>query len=109
MTKYQYLSHEQIRFASMTPKQLLTRLNRITKSEKLVAYIEMAQQLGFTRLVEAAATKKKMMETSSKKVEDKVFSYLFKEESTNKNCTKIINKKSKMITEEIIYRRSIDF
>lgn len=60
MTAQQYskgLSHERMRFASMDGRQLYTRLNRITKIDKLELFILLAREYHYDRLVHLASQK----------------------------------------------------
>lgn len=44
------IEHERMRFSTMSQSQLVTRLNRITKSDKLLRFANMAEEQGMTRL-----------------------------------------------------------
>lgn len=60
MTASQYskgMTHERMRFASMDGRQLYTRLNRITKTDKLELFIRMAREYQYDRLVSLATQK----------------------------------------------------
>jgi hypothetical protein len=64
MTASQYskgMTHERVRFSSMNGRQLLTRLNRITKTDKLELFIRMAREYQYDRLVSIATQKLEMM------------------------------------------------
>lgn len=60
MTAQQYskgMAHERMRFASMNGSQLITRLNRITKIDKLELFILLAREYQYDRLVNLATNK----------------------------------------------------
>jgi len=48
------LEHEHMRFKTMTQTQLLTRLGKITKPEKLVSFIIIAKEYHYDILVKMA-------------------------------------------------------
>ena len=50
-----YLAHEEMRWATMTEAQLLTRLRRITKPQKLEAFMELARWNRKESLLRAAS------------------------------------------------------
>lgn len=90
------IEHELLRFRSMTPKQLLTRLYKITHVDKLDAYIEVANRLGYFQLAEAAIIKRNGMRSGVSNV--RVIS-----------ATRNIVKHEKKIVQEIEYKRALDF
>jgi len=60
MTAQQYskgMNHERLRFSSMNGRQLLTRLGKITKTDKLELFIVLAREYHYDRLVHLASQK----------------------------------------------------
>jgi hypothetical protein len=51
------IAHERERFESMTVRQLNTRLNRITKTDKLLDFAKMAREFGYSSLERKAIRK----------------------------------------------------
>lgn len=62
------IEHERMRFKSMTQEQLLTRLGRITKIEKLENFISVARLYKYNFLVERAKEKLAQLENPGQKV-----------------------------------------
>lgn len=58
------IEHEKMRFKTMTPTQLVTRLNRITQIEKLQCYISVAKELGYPKLAGLAKEKLSLMQNT---------------------------------------------
>ena len=56
------MKHEAKRFASMTHKQLTTRLYKLTNMEKLDAFVDFAEMFGYNDLYELAIEKIAFME-----------------------------------------------
>lgn len=56
------MKHEAKRFASMTHKQLTTRLYKLTNVEKLDAFVDFAEMFGYNDLYELAIEKIAFME-----------------------------------------------
>ena len=56
------IKHEAKRFASMTHKQLTTRLYKLTNAEKLNAFVDFAEMFGYNDLYELAIEKIAFME-----------------------------------------------
>ena len=52
-----FWANEKMRWSYVTNRQLLTRLNRITKEGKLECFIAMARRMGNYKLEEAALTR----------------------------------------------------
>ena len=112
------IEHELFRFRSMTPKQLLTRLYKITHVDKLDAYIEVANRLGYFQLAEAAIIKRNGMRTGvsydtnpypvNSRINTKTISVT---NTITRSVTQneIIKKKEVKITQEIEYKRALDF
>ncbi len=60
MTAQQYskgMNHERLRFSSMNGRQLLTRLGKITKTDKLELFIVLAREYHYDYLVRFATQK----------------------------------------------------
>jgi len=60
MTAQQYskgMNHERLRFSSMNGRQLLTRLGKITKTDKLELFIVLAREYHYDHLVRLATQK----------------------------------------------------
>ena len=51
------MKHEAKRFASMTHKQLTTRLFKLTNMEKLNAFVDFAEMFGYNDLADLAIEK----------------------------------------------------
>jgi len=51
------MKHEAKRFASMTHKQLTTRLYKLTNMEKLDAFVDFAELFGYNDLADLAREK----------------------------------------------------
>lgn len=98
------LSHERMRFSTMTPKQLLTRLYRITKPEKLEGFIRTARSFGYNTLAEVAIAKRNGIQVVTNVVKDSLALSI-----QNDIQNKMIESKETVITQEIIYKRSIEF
>lgn len=56
------MKHEAKRFASMTHKQLITRLYKLTNAEKLDAFVDFAIMFGYDDLADLATEKIAFME-----------------------------------------------
>lgn len=97
------MDHEMMRFSTMTPRQLLTRLYRITKPEKLQAYITTAERLGYNSLAQAAIEKRDGIRKETP------INAVFVSPILIDKQNKTIEKKAIEITRDIVYTRSLDF
>lgn len=97
------MNHETMRFNSMTPSQLMTRLYRITKPEKLEAYILTARRLGYNFLADAAIQKRDGIKKETPVNAAFVSPVVVIEQN------KRIEQKEKIIVQEIEHKRALDF
>lgn len=97
------MDHEMMRFNSMTTRQLLTRLYRITKPEKLDAYIRTARKLGYDFLAEAAIQKRDGIRNETP------VNAVFVSPVVVIEQNKRIEKNEKIIVQEIEHKRLLDF
>ena len=98
MKRNQVLDHEKMRFSTMTPQQLLTRLYRITKPDKLNGYIDTALALGYNSLAKAAIDKRNGMKVTPT---NPVINLVME--------NKLIEKNEAVIIKDVVFRRSLDF
>lgn len=102
------LEHEMMRFKSMSPSQLLTRLYRITKTDKLDAYILTARKLGYYYLAEVATQKRdEIMFNGSSEKNIVVSNQATQKQNVAQNIA--IEKKATIIVQEIEHKRALDF
>ncbi len=96
------LEHERMRFKSMTQEQLLTRLGRITKIEKLENFTSVARIYKYDFLVRKAQEKLTQFKTPGSKI-------ILTKKTIPLEKIQAPTKSKEKVPEPLIYKRALNF
>ena len=100
------IAHERMRFGSMTPAQLFTRLGKITKPDKLQNFIWVAREMGLDSLALQAQRKRNDIVSGSKVIRPEVKTPQIAPERAKSSLPV---KRTETIKQTKKYRRAIEF